>query len=116
MSNVLSHAVTDTIHLGRKAEKEDFHIALTGTEDYIPHMGMVALTVHAHNEDMPICYHFFVNHLTDEEKGKLEKAAQIMQSPLKCILLTTAPSSPFFSLTAWLPFSIVSWWLPQWLL
>ena len=55
MSNVLSHAVTDTIHLGRKAEKEDFHIALTGTEDYIPHMGMVALTVHAHNGDMPIC-------------------------------------------------------------
>ena len=30
MSNVLSHAVTDTIHLGRKAEKEDFHIALHG--------------------------------------------------------------------------------------
>ena len=57
MSNVLSHAITDTLHLGRKIEKEDFHIALTGTEDYIPHMGMVALTVHAHNEDMPICYH-----------------------------------------------------------
>jgi lipopolysaccharide 1,2-glucosyltransferase len=94
MSNVLSHAVTDTIHLGRKAEKEDFHIALTGTEDYIPHMGMVALTVHAHNEDMSICYHFFVNHLTDEEKGKLEKAAQIMQSPLEVHLIDDSAFKP----------------------
>lgn len=116
MSNVLSHAVTDTIHLGRKAEKEDFHIALTGTEDYIPHMGMVALTVHAHNGDMPICYHFFVNHLTDEEKGKLEKAAQIMQSPLEVHLIDDSAFKPLLLSDGVAAFSIVSWWLPQWLL
>ena len=33
MSNVLSHAITETIHLGKKGGKEDFHIALTGTAD-----------------------------------------------------------------------------------
>lgn len=83
MSNVLSHAITETIHFGRNPEKGDFHIALTGTADYIPHMGVVALTVHAHNEDMPICYHFFVNHLEDVERKRLEEAADIMESPLE---------------------------------
>lgn len=83
MSNVLSHAITETIHFGRKMEKGDFHIALTGTADYIPHMGVVALTVHAHNEDMPICYHFFVNHLEEVERKRLEEAAAIMESPLE---------------------------------
>lgn len=83
MSNVLSHAITETIHFGRKMEKGDFHIALTGTADYIPHMGVVALTVHAHNEDMPICYHFFVNHLEEVEKKRLAEAADIMDSPLE---------------------------------
>lgn len=87
MSNVLSHAITETIHLGKKGGKEDFHIALTGTADYIPHMGMVALTVHAHNEDMPVCYHFFVNHLADEERERLEKAAEIMDSPVEVHLI-----------------------------
>ena len=115
MSNVLSHAITDTLHLGRKVEKEDFHIALTGTEDYIPHMGMVALTVHAHNEDMPICYHFFVNHLTEEEKVKLEKAAQLMHSSVevhliddsafKTLLLPDGVAAFFFT---------ASWWRPLW--
>ena len=83
MSNVLSHAITETIHFGRKMEKGDFHIALTGTADYIPHMGVVALTVHAHNGDMPICYHFFVNHLEEVERKRLAEAAAIMKSPLE---------------------------------
>lgn len=83
MSNVLSHAITETIHFGPKIEKGDFHIALTGTADYIPHMGVVALTVHAHNKDMPICYHFFVNHLEEVEKKRLAEAADIMESPLE---------------------------------
>lgn len=87
MSNVLSHAITETIHFGRKPEEGDFHIALTGTADYIPHMGVVALTVHAHNRDMPICYHFFVNHLEDIERKRLEKAAEIMDSPLEVHLI-----------------------------
>lgn len=87
MSNVLSHAITETLHLGRKTRKDDFHIALTGTADYIPHMGMVALTVHAHNEDMPICYHFFVNHLEKKEKSRLEEAAEIMKSPIEVHLI-----------------------------
>lgn len=82
MSNVLSHAVTDTLSFGRKVEENDFHIALTGTADYIPHMGMVALTVGAHNKDMPICFHFFVNHLSEEEKKHIEEASEIMKSPI----------------------------------
>ena len=98
MSNVLSHAITETIHFGRKPEEGDFHIALTGTADYIPHMGVVALTVHAHNRDMPICYHFFVNHLEDVERKRLEKAAA-RGSPLDA-WLPPAPGKASASIAA----------------
>lgn len=87
MSNVLSHAVTDTIHLGRKAEKGDFHIALSGTADYISHMGMVAMTVKSNNQAMHICYHFFVNTLSDEEKARLQEAAHMLDSAVEVHLI-----------------------------
>lgn len=51
MENVLLHAVKDTVFIGGEPEKDAFHIALTGTADYIPHMGVVALTVREHNKD-----------------------------------------------------------------
>ena len=41
MENVLLHAVKDTVFIGGEPEKDAFHIALTGTADYIPHMGIV---------------------------------------------------------------------------
>lgn len=82
MANVLSHAVKETILFGNNPSKEDFHIALTGTADYIPHMGIVALTVHSHNQDMPICYHFFVNQLDDIEQARVKKASEMMKSTI----------------------------------
>ena len=83
MSNVLSNAVIDTLHLGKSADATAFHIALTGTADYISHMGMVAFTIHSHNKELPICYHFFVNSLSDKEKANLIQAAQLMDSPIE---------------------------------
>ena len=44
MENVLLHAVKDTVFIGGDPEQDAFHIALTGTADYIPHMGVVAFT------------------------------------------------------------------------
>lgn len=82
MANVLSRAVKETIRFGDNPGKEDFHIALTGTADYIPHMGIVALTVHSNNQDMPICYHFFVNQLDDTERARVKKASEMMESTI----------------------------------
>ena len=81
MENVLLHAVKDTVFIGGEPEKDAFHIALTGTADYIPHMGVVALTVREHNKDLPLCFHFFVNQLVDEEKKHLEEMALITGCP-----------------------------------
>lgn len=72
MENVLLHAVKDTVFIGGEPEKDAFHIALTGTADYIPHMGIVTLTVREHNKDLPLCFHFFVNQLVDEEREHLD--------------------------------------------
>lgn len=71
MANVLSNAIIKTIRLGRGGEEKSFHIAFTGTADYISHMGVVALSVRKWNPDMPLSFHFFVNNLNDRERGHL---------------------------------------------
>lgn len=90
MSNVLAHAVTHTISLGEKEQEKTFHIALTGTADYIPHMGVVILSVAKYNSDLPITYHVFVNELTEEEKTRLSKAAKMAQSEIQVHLIDDA--------------------------
>lgn len=87
MSNVLSHAIIETLHFGRKPGAEDFHIALSGTADYIPHMGIVASSVRKYNQDLPVCYHFFVNHISDTEKERLEDEAKQLESPIQVHLM-----------------------------
>lgn len=94
MANVLSHAVKETIRFGDDPGKEDFHIALTGTADYIPHMGIVALTVHSHNQDMPICYHFFVNQLDDAEKARVKKASEMMKGTVLVHIIDDSAFKP----------------------
>ena len=71
MANVLSNAIIKTIRLGRGGEEKSFHIAFTGTADYISHMGVVAFSVRKWNPDMPLSFHFFVNALSDTERGHL---------------------------------------------
>lgn len=87
MANILDHAVTKTLHFGKSSAKGDFHVALTGTTDYIPHMGIVALTVQEHNQDLPICYHFFVNHLSAEDEARIGEAARLMDRPVEVHLI-----------------------------
>lgn len=94
MANVLSHAVKETIRFGDNPGKKDFHIALTGTADYIPHMGIVALTVHSHNQNMPICYHFFVNQLDDTEKTRVKKASEMMKSTVLVHIIDDSAFKP----------------------
>mgnify|MGYP003376020332 FL=1 len=77
MANVLSNAIIKTIRLGRGGEEKSFHIAFTGTADYISHMGVVALSVRKWNPDMPLSFHFFVNDLSDRERGHLISLSQM---------------------------------------
>ncbi|WP_270457045.1 glycosyltransferase family 8 protein, partial [Allisonella histaminiformans] len=76
-ANVLSNAIIKTIRLGRGGEEKSFHIAFTGTADYISHMGVVALSVRKWNPDMPLSFHFFVNNLSDRERGHLISLSQM---------------------------------------
>ncbi len=94
MANILDHAITKTLHFGKPTEKGNFHVALTGTTDYIPHMGIVALTVQEHNKDLPICYHFFVNHLTKDDESRIEEAARLMDRPVEVHLIDDSCFKP----------------------
>lgn len=82
MDNVLAHAVTKIIAIGPEVKASSFHIALTGTADYIPHMGMVMLSAAKANPELPITYHLFVNQLTPEETMNLKAASAIMNCPV----------------------------------
>ena len=90
MANVLSHAVLETVSLGKKAAGKTFHIALTGTADYIPHMGVVILSAAKYNADLPITYHVFVNALTEDEKARLSEAAETAGSEIQVHLIDDA--------------------------
>lgn len=85
--NPLINSVTETIHFGRPFEKEDFHICLTGTGDYIPNLGILACSIVEHNKDLNLAFHFFVDQLSEEEKRRIEKFARESNSPAEVHLL-----------------------------
>lgn len=87
MVNVLDNAVIQTISLGPKSLAGTFHIALTGTADYIPHMGVVILSAARSNPELPITYHVFVNRFTETEKARLEEAADMTGSEIQVHLI-----------------------------
>lgn len=87
MANVLSHALIQTISFGKSMSDKSFHIALTGTADYIPHMGVVILSAAKSNPGLPVTYHVFVNQLTEKEKARLAEAADMTGSEIRVHLI-----------------------------
>lgn len=87
MANVLTNAVIETIRLGKPAGEKTFHIALTGTADYIPHMGVEIFSAFQSNRDLPITYHLFVNQLSARERKNLTAAAEEMGSEIRVHLI-----------------------------
>lgn len=85
--NPLKNCCTETIHFGRPFEKEDFHICLTGTGDYIPNLGILACSIAESNKDLKLAFHFFVDQLNEEEKGRIEEFARAKDSPAEVHLL-----------------------------
>lgn len=71
IANILTNAITETITIVNEHESKSFHIALTGTADYIPYLGLVALSAVRLNPALPFTFHFFINHLSNEEKSRL---------------------------------------------
>lgn len=81
MTNVLTHAVKEVHILGHQDIPGNvFHIAMTGTADYIPHMGVVMMSAVRYNPDLPMAFHFFVNELSKKEKENLEMVSSEIQS------------------------------------
>lgn len=77
MINNLDNVVKETLYFG-KAEKEKapFCVAMAGTKNYIPHLGMVIMSLCKYNQDLPVNFHLFVDAISDVEKERLIKAAK----------------------------------------
>lgn len=75
MDNIFANAVKKTIVLGKAGKENRFHIALAGTPNYIPRLGVVIWSAAKSNPDLALAFHVFVNELPDDEKIKLAEAA-----------------------------------------
>lgn len=74
--DILANAVKETIiKSGEKSLGPSFHVGLAGTFDYIPHLGMVMMSLSQYNPDISFVFHLFVNQLPEAEEQRLEAAA-----------------------------------------
>lgn len=76
--DLLSAAEKDVIYIssGSSNEKDRFHIALTGTANYVPYLGMVMQSAVRHNRNMEFVFHLFLNELLPLEKIRLMQFSQ----------------------------------------
>ena len=71
---ILSSAVKTTIIYGEKKQiKNSFQIALTGTANYIPHIGLTMMSICKNNPQMDVTFHLFLNGLPDVESKRLKE-------------------------------------------
>lgn len=74
--SILSAAIKKTlVKAGGKKEGTVFHVGLAGTFDYIPHIGMVILSLSQSNPDICFVFHLFVNALPEKEAQRLGAVA-----------------------------------------
>lgn len=75
--NLLDGAIHENITLGNEAGQGNrFHVALAGTPNYIPRLGVAIWTVARSNPDLLLAFHVFVNGLPESEREKLKAAAE----------------------------------------
>lgn len=58
-----------------KSLESSFHVGLAGTFDYIPHLGMVIMSLSKYNPDISFVFHLFVNQLPESEECRLAAAS-----------------------------------------
>lgn len=76
--DLINNAVKETILLGdMKKNTKYFHIALTGTDNYIPYLGLTMMSVWQYNKNLPIVFHLFVGGLPETEKARLLEVTKI---------------------------------------
>lgn len=95
MQNIFENAIKETRMFGALPETErDFHIALAGTPDYIPRLGVVLWSVAKANPAMRLAFHLFVNDLPAEEEERLNRAAEALGVRVEVHLVDDAVLEP----------------------
>lgn len=87
--DLLSAAEKDVIYIsggGSSNKKDRFHVALTGTANYVPYLGMVMQSAVKHNRNMEFVFHLFLNELLPIEKIRLMQFSQSTNASI-CIHL-----------------------------
>lgn len=92
--DVLKNAIKATIFKqGKRNMPKAFHVGLAGTFDYIPHLGMVIMSLVKCNPDIDFVFHLFVNHLPEDEEQRLASAAEQTGNAIKIHVVNDAAFS-----------------------
>ena len=67
-----------------------YHIAFTGTANYIPWIGVAMSSIMMHNPASSFCFHLLLDHLPQDEMQKLNSFSQKWQVPIFIYMMNDA--------------------------
>ena len=70
--NILEVATREIVNIGTIENKKYFHIALTGTDNYVPYIGIAMMSMYANNPSFPMMFHLFLNDISSEDKERMK--------------------------------------------
>lgn len=74
IQELLNRAIREKEEIGKEKEgKEIYHIAYSGTSNYLVHTGIAMTSVIESNPDMDFHFHLFINGIEPEDKEKMEQ-------------------------------------------
>lgn len=93
-TSIIHDAIKEQMQLGvTNAGTEYLHVGLAGTENYIPHIGMVMMSLISFNPKVKFMYHLFLSNISKVELERLESVAKDSD----CVIKVYVVNDDFFS-------------------
>ncbi len=85
-----------------KSGNEAMHVALTGTENYIPWIGVTMTSILEHNKEEKFCFHLLLDSLGDKENSNLSKFSRQWNVPVHVYVMNDESISKFGKFTRYI--------------
>lgn len=87
-TSIIHDAIKEQMQLGvTNAGTEYLHVGLAGTENYIPHIGMVMMSLISFNPKVKFMYHLFLSNISKVELERLESVVKDSDCVIKVYVI-----------------------------
>ena len=84
----LAKAIQNCLTFGETAYgRQVLHVGMAGTADYIPRLGITAMSLMKYNPSLSFAFHFFVSALSEEEARRLAVMSERMHCLVKVYII-----------------------------